>query len=72
GSGYRQAFFAYEKQRQYNSKKEEYTTKQIGCSFVVETLQNDKNIISGIATKPAYNDEYNQDDSFLRAIFWAY
>ncbi|CAG8828673.1 29232_t:CDS:2, partial [Racocetra persica] len=36
------------------------------------TLQNDENIMLGIATKPAYNDECDQDGSFIQAIFWAY
>ncbi|CAG8512502.1 13303_t:CDS:2 [Racocetra persica] len=40
--------------------------------LLLKTLQNDENIMSSIATQPAYNDERDQDGSFMRAIFWAY
>ncbi|CAG8620541.1 31708_t:CDS:2, partial [Racocetra persica] len=29
--------------------------------ILLKTLQNDKNITTSIATKPAYNDEHDQD-----------
>ncbi|CAG8539471.1 7968_t:CDS:2, partial [Racocetra fulgida] len=170
GNGYRQAFFVCEKQWSYNEKNEAYTTKRIGCQFVIrlnyrkhlkefaitklclehnhviypdarkfsinmrkmdqnelgtikdlhnkglrtkdiytvlasvsskyvykrdvynavghqhqqklqglndiemlfKTLEHDENIIASIATKPAYNDECDQDGSFIQAIFWAH
>ncbi|CAG8537867.1 5200_t:CDS:2 [Racocetra persica] len=40
--------------------------------MLLRTLENDENIIASIATKPAYNDEHNQDGSFIQAIFWAH
>ncbi|CAG8794542.1 15048_t:CDS:1 [Racocetra fulgida] len=167
GNSYRQAFFICEKQRSYNGKNEAYTTKRIGCQFVIrlnyrkrskefaitklclehnhviypntrkfsinmrkmdqnelgtiedlhnkglrtkdiytilasmsskyihkrdvynavdrqrqqklqglneiemllKTLEHDENIIASIATKPVYNDERDQDGSFIQAIF---
>ncbi|CAG8767920.1 6429_t:CDS:2, partial [Racocetra persica] len=42
------------------------------ASVSSKTLENDKNIIASIATKSAYNNEHDQDGSFIQAIFWAY
>ncbi|CAG8835445.1 34983_t:CDS:1, partial [Racocetra persica] len=63
GSGYRQAFFACEKQRQYNSKKEDaYTTKWTSCLFVVG-LNYRKRIKKFVITKLCleHNHEINPD-----------
>ncbi|CAG8480474.1 28011_t:CDS:2 [Racocetra persica] len=40
--------------------------------LLLKTLQNDENIMSSIATQPVYNNERDQDGSFIQAIFWAY
>ncbi|CAG8788400.1 8409_t:CDS:1, partial [Racocetra fulgida] len=40
--------------------------------MLLRILENDETIIASMATKPAYNNEHDQDGSFIQAIFWAH
>ncbi|CAG8490251.1 7425_t:CDS:2 [Cetraspora pellucida] len=59
----------------YNAVSHQYQQKLQELNeieMLLKTLQNNKNIMTSMATKPAYNDEHDQDGSFIQAIFWAH
>ncbi|CAG8606497.1 13890_t:CDS:2, partial [Racocetra fulgida] len=40
--------------------------------LLLKTLCDDDNIVGNIALNDVYNDEQDQDDEFIQAVFWAY